>query len=190
MNAPIFKLNFVVTSVAAFVFLGESLTVGKTVGIILATISVLCLANLAALRKGVGVRKALSSVLLGALCFGIVGVLVKRAINLGSGTVALAAFQSLGFGACAIPYALTHSAVRPNRVTVRYAPLVGVLQLSFMLLLFASLQRGEASVTYPITQLSFVLTAVLAVLLFREKATLSKLAGLVLAIAAVIALTL
>ncbi|MBI4298114.1 MAG: DMT family transporter [Chloroflexi bacterium] len=190
VNAPIFRLNFVVTVMAAFAFLGESLTVWKSVGILLAILSVLCLASPAILRKGVGNRRAFSLVLAGALLFGIVGVLSKRAIDLGSSTIALAAIQSVGFGSVAIMYAISKGAMRPSRVILRYAPVVGFLQLVFILLLFESLRRGDASVTYPITQLSFVLTAVLAVLLLKETASVSKFAGLCFAIAAVVALAL
>jgi uncharacterized membrane protein len=57
-------------------------------------------------------------------------------------------------------------------------------------LLFQALELGDASVAYPVVQLSFVLTAVLAVAFLGETIDRTKVGGLALAVLAVGALAL
>ena len=76
--------------------------------------------------------------------------------------------------------------VRPNGTTVRFAPVVGLLQLTWAALLFQSLQTGDASISFPIVHLSFVLTSIMAVVFLKEAVSKRLVIGLVTATVAVI----
>ncbi len=64
----------------------------------------------------------------------------------------------------------------------------GLIAYTGLLLFVRSLQVGEASVNVPIFRLSFVITAVIAVLLLGESTRPTKMIGLVLAALAVLSL--
>ena len=71
-----------------------------------------------------------------------------------------------------------------------FAPGIALLQIAWSVLLFESLRIGDASISYPIVQMSFVITAILAVIFLKEEMNWSKGGGLVIAIIAVIVLGL
>ena len=179
VNAPIFRLSFVITSVAAIFILHEPLNLPKLIGILLAVAGVLSLADLAALKSGRGASPRSMLLLLAAtLAFGIAGVLNKEATNQGSTTIPLVIVSTITFNGSSLLRMLLSRRLRPNTVTMRIAPFVGLLQLAWTVLLIESLQTGDASISFPIVQLSFVLTAILAVVFLRERVTKGLVTGL------------
>lgn len=188
VNAPVFRLNFVITGTGAIILLNEPVSALKIVGTILAMVSVLSLINLPALRQTGAARNSLLLVIVASIIFGVVGILAKQALNEGSGAIPLILTQTVAFQAASTTYVLITRRWRPNATTIRYAPGIAVLQLVWSVLLFQSLALGDASISYPIVQLSFVLTAILAVVILGEAMNKSKIGGLALAVVAVGAL--
>ncbi len=182
VNVPIFRLSFVITAVVAVLLLGESVTITKVAGLLLAAAGVLSLANLGSSKWSL---RSLAPLLVATLLFGIVGVLIKKTTIEGTGTIALIMVQAIAFQTGSFLNALISQRLKPNSVTVRYAPPVALFQLSWTFLLIQSLQLGDASVSYPIVQLSFVVTTLLAVLFLKEAMTRKKGLGLGLAVLAV-----
>ena len=105
-------------------------------------------------------------------------MLNKEATNQGSATIPLVLVSTITFNGSSLLRMLLSRKLRPNPLTMRMAPLVGILQLSWSLLLIESLQTGDASISFPIVQLSFVLTAILAVAFLRERVTKGLVTGL------------
>ena len=190
VNAPVFRLNFVVAAAGGILLLGESASLPKIGGIFLAIVSVLSLLNLRAVREGGAARQSLITVVAASLLFGSVGVLAKHALNEGSSAVPLILTQTVAFQSGATFYVLFTRRWRPNMPTFRYAPPISALQLVWSVLLFQALELGDASVAFPVVQLSFVLTAVLAVAFLGETINRTKVGGLALAVLAVGALAL
>jgi uncharacterized membrane protein len=190
VNAPVFRLNFVITGTGAIILLHEPVNAAKVAGTLLAVVSVASLLNPASLRDGGAARQSLVMVVAASLLFGAVGILAKHALNEGSGAIPLILTQTVAFQTGATVYVLATRRWRPNDVTVRFAPGIALLQLAWSVMLFQSLALGDASVSYPIVQLSFVLTAVLAVLFLGEAMSRAKAGGLALAVIAVGALAL
>ena len=179
VNAPIFRLSFVITSVAAIFILHEPLNLPKLLGILLAVAGVLSLADLAALRSGRGASpRSMLFLLAATLAFGIAGVLNKEATNQGSTTIPLVIVSTITFNGSSLLRMLLSRKLRPNTVTIRIAPFVGLLQLAWTVMLIESLQTGDASISFPIVQLSFVLTAILAVVFLRERVSKGLVTGL------------
>ena len=73
-----------------------------------------------------------------------------------------------------------------NRLAI--AATAAALFLVALVMLFESLARGQASVLVPITQMGFVVTAAVGVILLREPLTFRKAAGLASAVAALVCL--
>ncbi len=192
VNAPIFRLSFVLTSIAAIIILHEPLTLPKVVGVIAAVIGVLSLIDTAALRSGeqTNGRRSMLILLAATVSFAIAGILQKEAVNQGSTTIPLIIVSTLTFLTSAFTQMMLRRRLRPNAITIKMAPFVGLLQLSWSLLLIESLRTGDVSINFPIAQLSFVLTAILAVFFLKEKLTRGLIVGLVFASISVISLTL
>jgi len=186
VNVPIFRLNFVVTAVGSVLFLGELASPFKGLGLLLAMSSVLSLMDVGAVRRGAVRGRSYLALLLGLAAFGVTGILAKKAMLEGSGAISLVAFQSITFVLCAFANAKIVAGLSLERSILTWAPVMGGIQLSWAVMLFEAMRRGEASISYPIVQLSFVLTAVLAVFTLREVLTKGKAVGLILAALAVL----
>lgn len=184
---PVFRLSFIITAVLAFFLLSEPITFVKIVGILLAAGAVLSLADFSGFTTGRVHFRSMVYLLAATVAFGLLGVLSKEAISNGAGTTPLVMVQSITFTSAALIFMLASREVRPNGITARFAPVMGILQLAWILLLYQSLERGEASISYPIVQLSFVATAILAVLFLHEVANRALVIGLSMASLSVIA---
>jgi uncharacterized membrane protein len=121
---------------------------------------------------------------------GTKGFLYKVGVSDGAPPTTFALVQSLTFLPIAVLFALARDrTLRMERITWSTAPFNGVLTALASVLLLASLVDGDASVSVPISQLCFVVTAVLAMVLFRERLTPLKLLGIVAAVIAVLVLS-
>ena len=186
VNAPIFRLNFVVTAFGAIIILGEPADPLRIGGILLAILAVLVLLNVTQLTA---IRTNVRSIMLAvaaSILFGVQGLISKSGLDTGDiGAVPLILTQTVGFQHAAIITLLRSRNFSISGTVVRYAPGIAVLQVSWAVLLFESLRIGDASISYPIVQMSFVITAILAVLFLKEEMNWSKGAGLAIAIVAV-----
>ena len=191
VNAPIFRLNFVVTALGAIVILGESADPLKFGGIVLAILAVLVLLNVTQITT---IRSDIRSILYALAAsgfFGIAGLVAKAGLDTGEiGAVPIVLTQTVGFQQAAIITLLRSRNFGITRTVVNFAPGIAVLQVTWAVLLFESLRIGDASISYPIVQMSFVITAILAVVFLREEMNWSKGGGLALAIIAVAVLGL
>ena len=191
VNAPIFRLNFVVTALGAIVILGESADPIKLGGILLAVLAVLVLLNITQISA---IRSDLRSILLAVAAsgfFGVAGLISKAGLDTGDiGAIPMVLTQTVGFQQAAIITLLRRRNFSITRPVAQFAPGIAVIQVTWAVLLFESLRIGDASISYPIVQMSFVITAVLAVIFLKEEMNWSKGGGLVLAIIAVAVLGL
>jgi drug/metabolite transporter (DMT)-like permease len=192
INAPIFRLSFVITAVLAVLLLGEKLTAYKIVGIALALAAVWLLLGAPTAEDAAGRHESRSSllrVLLATASVGIGNVIYKYGLQAGANPVSLIVAQgvvvtTLGTGFVAA----VDRRIRPSRAALRYAPMAAVALVFAFTFMVESLARGEASVMVPIAQMGFVVTALVGFLFLREKFTLRKGVGLVAAFAALASL--
>ena len=118
------------------------------------------------------------------------GILIKYALNNDAEPIPLLLIQTIAFQVAASIYVVYTKKWKPNQATRRYSPWIAVLQLIWASLTLTALSLGEASIIYPIIQLSFVVTAVLGIILLHEELTKGKGLGIVLALGAVGALAI
>ena len=175
-GATIYRLNLVVVAVMGVVFLGESITTWKVVGVALGAACIWLLR--AADGDGrAGQMHAAALLMLVAACIlrAAMGILYKLSDNYEVPKLEVVAIS----GACWLVGGLLFSRLRrePARWTGRtwgYSILSGLLICGIVYPMIASLsgrggQASEASIVLPVAQLSFVLTAMLGVLFHRER---------------------
>ncbi len=190
VNAPIFRLNFIIASVLAVATLGEILTPGKGVAIALSVIAVFAFSRATRSQQTASTwtpRRFLLVVMLATSLYGVSGYIYKLAVTLGVDPLSLISFQGFFF----ITYAVVTAKIKgelfkSGKAEVHHAPICGVLLSVSFVLLVKSLALGPSIISYPISQLSFVFTGILGIILLREKLDLAKSIGLVASILAVL----
>jgi uncharacterized membrane protein len=173
INAPIFRLSFVVTVVLALAFLGESPSARTLAGVACALVAVWSLLG-AALPAGRRPERAaalasLARVGVATLAVGIMNVVYKLGLGAGATPASLLTAQACVVASLALGLVkLADGAVRVPPSAWRYAGSAGVVLALAFIGLTEALARGQASVVVPIAQMGFVVTAVLGVVVLRE----------------------
>ena len=188
INAPVFRLRFVITAALAVALLGEPPTAAKAAGIALA------LAAAWLLLGGAGGpqredRGSLIRVLVATVAVGIGNFIYKLGLQAGATPASIIVAQG-----CAVVVGATlfvawkEGRVRAEAPVRRFAPRAAVVLAAAFSLLVEALARGQASVVVPVAQMGFVVTALVGTLFLGERFTLRKGAGLLAALAALASL--
>ncbi len=179
-NAPIFRLNFTLTAGLAILLLNESLTWPKLAALVCTLAAVwLLLAEPAHQRPS---WASIAQVLSATVAMGLTNFLYKVGLRQGALPETLVAAQAWVF--CSLATLIALLGDRGYRVPPqawRYAPAAAVVLIGGFLLLLYGLAVGPASVLVPVAQLSFVFTALFGALMFGERLTARKYAGLIAA---------
>ena len=183
-NAPIFRLNFTLTAALAILILGEPLTLAKTVALCGALVAVWLLLAEAGAERGKIDFAALAQVLLATLAMALTNLFYK--IGLGHGTLpeTMVAAQAWMFSSLATIAGFWRDGLRVPRRGWNYAALAALALFGAFVLLMHALVLGPASVLVPVAQMSFVITALAGIVLFRERLDMRKSAGLAVAVVA------
>ncbi len=188
INAPVFRLSFVITAALAVALLGEPPTAAKAAGIALA------LAAAWLLLGGAGGpqredRGSLIRVLVATVAVGIGNFIYKLGLQAGATPASIIVAQG-----CAVVVGATlfvawkEGGIRAGAPVRRFAPRAAVVLAAAFSLLVEALARGQASVVVPVAQMGFVVTALVGTLFLGERFTLRKGAGLLAALAALASL--
>ncbi len=193
VNAPVFRLSFVITAALAVLLLGEPLPPYKIAGIALALVAAwLLLGAPAAEEDAAGRRESRSSlvrVLVATAAVGIGNVIYKVGLQAGATPTSLIVAQAVVVVTLATALVWwVDRRIRPAAAAWRYAPAAAIVLALAFAFMVEGLARGEASVVVPIAQMGFGVTALLGFLFLREPFTVRKGAGLVAALAALISL--
>ena len=187
VNAPIYRLNLVVTAVLAIAFLGEKITRPKLLGLLLAVGAVVLLSDTSPRRLRVR-PGGLGWAFLAMAAFGLLLFVYKIGVMFGAPPPLLIFGQFCALTTISFCYALrVEGGLRLTHTIWANAPFCGILNSSGRILLAWALRSGEASTAVPISQMGFVFTFLLAAPLFGEPVTRRKAAGLLAAILAVLA---
>jgi drug/metabolite transporter (DMT)-like permease len=184
-NAAIFRLNFTITAALAVLLLGEPLNAQKLAALTCALIAVwLLLAEPGAHGKRPDPPSFLR-VVAATVAMALANFFHKVGLLHGAMPETLVSAQAWTFTALAtlIAFVRDRGYKAPPRAW-RYAPFAAIaLAIAFVLLLYG-LARGPASVLVPVAQMSFVITALFGIVIFRERLDMRKGLGLAVAIAA------
>src|SRR5688572_25284218 len=153
--APIFRLSFTVTAALAIVVLGEPFTAWKLVGLALTLAAVWLLlgGEGGAGTAAAAARPALLHALAAMAAMGVANFLYKVGALTGGAPASFIAGQASMFLPLATAFAwITDRGLRPPPALWLPAAAAAFSFLVALVLLFGSLERGEASVLVPITQ--------------------------------------
>lgn len=186
-NAPIFRLNFIITAALAIALLGEALTPAKVAALSCALVAVWLLLAERGTGKTRSTTASLARVGMATISLGLANLLLKIGLQHGALPETLVSAQAWSFSSLATLFAFLPERRLPlSAKTLRYsAPAAAVLVTAFVLLAHG-LQAGPASVLVPVARMSFVFTALLGVALFHEHLNARKIFGLLIAAAALV----
>jgi len=191
INAPVFRLSFVLTAGLAIALLGEPLTSFKVAGVALALGAAWLL--LGAPAPGAAeqpeTRSALLRVAVATVFVGTGNFIYTLGLRAGATPGSIIVTQAAFVVTMATVFSgIVDRGIRPARATLRYAPIAAVvlaLGFSFMV---EGMARGQASIVVPIAQMGFVATALLGFLFLGEPFTARKGVGIAAALAALASL--
>ncbi|MGC1467108.1 MAG: EamA family transporter [Pseudolabrys sp.] len=181
-NAPIFRLNFTLTAALAVLLLGETLTPAKIAALACALLAVwLLLAEPGAARPNM---RALARVLVATAALGLANLFLKFGLRAGALPETMVTTQAWAFSSTAtLMILLRDRRLRLAPAVWRFSvPAAITLVVAFVLLMHA-LALGAVSVLAPVTQMSFVFTAIVGTALFGETLNWRKRFGLVAGVA-------
>src|SRR5437867_2040985 len=192
INAPVFRLSFVLTAALAVLLLGEPLTRYKVAGIALALAAVWLLLGAPAPGDAAGRRESRSSlarVLIATATVGVGNFIYKLGLQAGADPASMITAQGVVVITLATAFVgAVDRRIGPSRAALRYAPRAAVVLAFAFAFMVEGMKRAEASVVVPIAQMGFVVTALLGFLFLRESFTARKGAGLAAALAALASL--
>jgi drug/metabolite transporter (DMT)-like permease len=183
-NAPIFRLNFIITAALAILLLSEPLTPAKSAALLCALVAVWLLAERGSGRTR-STASSLTRVAVATTLFGIANLLTKIGLQHGALPETMVSAQAWVFSSLATLFAFLPGRTFPvTGRTWRYSTPAAIVLVAAFVLLAHGLEVGPASVLVPIAQMSFVFTALAGAALFHEPLNVRKAAGLLVAAAA------
>ena len=194
---PIARLNTVLVVIFSIIYFKDRFSLAQAIGIILAIVVILILTmkdkkdkeeKVAAKKFGLGIGIILTSI---ALVFGAASMIVCK--------FAAITVNTLGYISVSYLYNIFFSlGLRKRLQTDRENPkhknalilgiFIGVFNFAGFYILLKAFSTGPLSIIASISSLSFVIVIALSVLIYREKLTLWRIIGILLAILAVVLL--
>jgi uncharacterized membrane protein len=191
INAPVFRLSFVLTAALAIALLGEPLTAWKAAGVLLALGAAWLLLGGPAGRAEARKESAgsLLRVVVATLAVGTGNFIYTLGLRAGATPASLIITQAVVVITLAtVMVRLADGAIRPSGPVLSHAPRASVVLALAFAFMVEAMARGQASVAVPIAQMGFVVTAVLGFAFLGERFSVRKAAGIVAALAALASL--
>lgn len=190
--ATIYRLNLAPAAILAVVLLAETVSWAKVGGVSAAVVAVLLFSNGIPRQETFHLGRGFGLVVSASLLRAGMGVTYKCGLVDGADPYWLLTLNGLLWLAGGLVYHafFVKERVPLTRETWWYGAGSGVFVCGIVLFVMLALQRGEASVVLPISQLSFCLTSLLGALLLREAVTGRKIAGTACAISCIVLLTI
>ncbi len=199
-NISMYRLNFIITSLLGILILSEAATTQKFLGLILGfgAVAFFALAEMRLAGRGSG-RSGFPEGGAGAGPFLLAGAamflqalfhfLMKYYLSRGISLYSLIPPHVVLFNVYVYASAFGRGSFRLTRPMKAHSPVSGLLYGTAFIFLLLAFRAGEASIVAPISQLSFVFSALLAMAFLRESLGGFRLVGLIMAIGAVLTLS-
>ena len=197
--STVYRLNLAFAAILAFVLLGETVTSMKLLGIVFATAAVACFSHHSRMVSGSAKGDKfvqigfMTLVIMASLLRAAMGISYKYALTAGADQNGLLAFNGLMWILGGGVYFLARekgAALQGGRKSWLYGLLSGVLICGIVLFMALALQHGDASIVLPVSQMSFIGTALLGIFFLKERISLAKCLGIVCGIACVLVMSL
>lgn len=178
--ATIYRLNFVLAAMLGVWLLGESLSLYKLTGLLLAIFAVTLFFSRPEERKS-SVEQGLWSVILASIFRGCLGIALKEALIEGADMYSLLVLSGVGWvlGGWMYGKFIEKHQFKLEKSLLTYGVITGLFISGIVWCLMMALSFGEVSIVIPITQLSFILTAIVGILFLKETFTIRKGLGMI-----------
>jgi uncharacterized membrane protein len=191
INAPVFRLSFVLTAALAIALLGEPLTAWKAAGVLLALGAAWLLLGGPAGRAEARKESAgsLLRVVVATLAVGTGNFIYTLGLRAGAPPASLIITPAVVVITLAtVMVRLADGAIRPSGPVLSHAPRASIVLALAFAFMVETMARGQASVAVPIAQMGFVVTALLGFAFLGERFSMRKAVGIVTALAALASL--
>lgn len=180
--ATVYRLNLVPATLLAVLALGETLTDGKLLALVLAVGAVLLMAT----WRG-GANRFLAAAIAACALRALMALAYREGVVAGAEAGGLLVINGVVWFVGAAAWAAVSEGWRGrlSMAEVRWGLAIGLLATGSATFLARALVHGQLSQVLPISQLSFVVTALAACLLLGERLTLRKATALALAVGAI-----
>jgi drug/metabolite transporter (DMT)-like permease len=183
INAPIFRLNFVITAILALAILHEPVRAAMPVALVLALAATWLLLGGAA-RNATIDRGSLVAVLIATVTLGAANFFHTLGLRHGSSPETLLAAQAAVFVILSTVFArVVDGRIAPPAAMWKHAAAAAIVLICAFLFMLHAIALGPASVLVPIAQMGFVVPAALGIVVLHEPMTARKAAGLAAALA-------
>jgi drug/metabolite transporter (DMT)-like permease len=194
-SITIFRLNFIISSALGFLVIKEAVTIYKAIGLGCCILTIFIFMD----HKGSTKKKIDKSILysiLACITLGVLNTINKIALSDGGLTNSLLFFMYITVLGL-IPIFFGFKEIRlifSDRQVLKkssYGFISGCIMLLSLFLLYTAFSHGgDLTVVSPIIQLSFIFTSTLCFIFLKEKFSIRKLAGLILAIISIVIISL
>ncbi len=189
VNVTIYRLNLVPTVLLGIVFIGETLDFTRIVAILLCIGSIFMFSGLFERKTGGGAPDYRSIILSLSACLVMSVLNFWNKLAMMNGAIPfrmmLWRFIIVSIVAFTIVIKKTHQ-VSFNPAAVRLSAISGPIMIAGIFFYLSAVSTGDLNLVAPISQLSFVLIGVISFVFLKEEFSWRKIAGLVLAVVAVI----
>jgi uncharacterized membrane protein len=183
INAPIFRLSFVITAILAITILGEPVRPAMPIALVLALSAIWLLLGGIERRTKID-RGSLAAVLIATVALGAANFFHTLGLRQGSSPETLLAAQAAVFVILSTVFVrVIDGTIDLPAATWRHSAAAAIVLIGAFLFMLHAIARGPASVLVPIAQMGFVVSAALGILVLREPMTVRKAAGLTAALA-------
>lgn len=187
--STIYRLNLVPAALFAIVFMGESYGVYKISGILFALIAVLLFFPGKEQKEN---HFSVALIVVGALLRAAMGITYKAALNNGAMEMNILVINGVCWIIGGVLYFLIKekSAGKHFFRISKYGVWSGLFVCGIVVCMMLALKYGDASIILPISQMSFLGTAVIAAFFLHEKLSLRKKTGMAFAVLCIVFMAL
>ena len=202
--SAIYRLNLAPAAVMAFFLLGEPVTFWKLLGLSAAVLAVFLFytpvlkvpksqphSQTKRKRFGTAIEPGLVLVVVASLMRAVMGVSYKWGLICGAQAMGVLIVNGIIWAIVGLIYWLIWE--RPMNMKIGslipYCSFSGCLVFGIVLFMMLALKQGQASIVLPITQLSFLLTAVIGIVWLNEPLSHRKVAGVICCLVCIFLLT-
>jgi drug/metabolite transporter (DMT)-like permease len=174
----IYRLNLAFAAIIAFIFLAEPVNVMKISGLFLACASVFCFVQHQQKIVSGGIWLMVLIVIIASLMRAVYGISYKIALDSDVQYLWFLSGPGLGWTVLGAVTALKEGNLKVPASNILRGTITGFLLCGLVYFFAKALEYGQASIIIPVSQMGFVVTALLAWLFLGEKFTVRKVIGL------------
>lgn len=184
ISATIYRLNMIPGIILAVIFLGEDISLRRGIAIVVCLISIILFVGHN--DAGTNYNKYFLFSLGACAVGGILNFMNKVAVQHGGSPLSLLFWRFSTVAILAVILLIIEKGVCFDKDIIKYSSISGFLLLMAIFFVLEALKKGDLSLVLPITQLSFALIAIISWVVLKEKTSLKKIFGVILAVSTIL----